>query len=927
MLRPRFDTRLIQILSAMAGLALMVGVVAIVVNRYLVRSHAELIQLSLPAIQLAGRIGASAEVAGTLAIAFAQADTGDDLDRIAAGLREAIDGMETGSRALEDMHPSGLPAASRSQTEKILTRMSANGHARLELSGRIAQEANDFARRGARLDALIEAQTDLARLKITAGIVDIYRGSQTDLRTALDTLADRDFFAFERVTELARMVDAVRLQLQQVPDMTVQAEIEAARKDMTDNLELAGRRLEFLPSVRARSDTGTILQLYRGAMASGGLVGLQKDIVALQSVIAADSTLLQKTILEILERARQARDTVQRDGLAQIAAAERFASLLTMTLLAAVAVAVLAGSIMWLYARRHLVARLANVSDRIVAVAGGEYGEPVPISSHDEIGRMEKALNILRRRALDADRLRANLEDAVIARTGDVVAEMKASDAARAEAEAADRSKTEFLARMSHEIRTPLNGIIGMLGLLQGETDDNVRQSRVRTAYSSASELLDITNDILNYASGMDRANGGNPVHFLLREFVGQLGHQLQSLVAQKRLDAIVDMAEPVPPVLFGDIVKIRQVVGNLISNAVKYTKRGMVTLAVDHAVSEDTGQPVVSFIVSDTGIGMTHDEVMRAFDAYTRTNAARRSGIEGLGLGLAISRSLTRAMGGALTIESELGVGSRFTLTVPLMVGDPALVRDDRAPWPDAKSGQIALVIDDHPVNRMVTRGYLERMGCRVSEAATGTAGLELESAQHFDLVLIDLDLPDIRGEEVAARIGARMDAPVLVALTAHLIDDTEESRKRLGVARILAKPISPRALAEVLELPVEVEEPQEQMTVLQSLREDVADLGVETTELIVTEFLAGLSGGVSAVCTSTAEHQRKAAHKLKGAASNFRLDRFCAVLAEVEAAPDGADAALLLRVEQCAQDAAKIVKSAAIEAGLQIDVGSTKR
>ena len=340
--------------------------------------------------------------------------------------------------------------------------------------------------------------------------------------------------------------------------------------------------------------------------------------------------MLQRTLAELSGQARKARDAVQAEGLAQIATAKKRSSQMLFGFLVLIASAILAGAFLWLYARRQVIARLGTISRRIVAVAGAEYGAPLAISGHDEIGRMEKALNILRRSALDAARLRDTLEEAVIARTGDVVGEMQASDAARAEAEAANRSKTEFLARMSHEIRTPLNGIIGMLDLLEAETKDADRKARARTALDSSRELLEITNDILAFSSGEDRANSGNPVHFRLRELVGQLGHQLQSLGAQKGLEVAVDLSEPAPLALLGDVVKIRQIIGNLISNAVKYTKRGTVTLSVDHAIDPQTGQPVLSFAVIDTGTGMTREAIAHAFDAYMRADAAKRAGIEG---------------------------------------------------------------------------------------------------------------------------------------------------------------------------------------------------------------------------------------------------------------------------------------------------------
>ncbi|WP_299849004.1 ATP-binding protein [uncultured Roseovarius sp.] len=904
----------------------MVGIAAIAVNRYLVRTHDDLVQTSLPAMQLASRVGASAEVVGTLATAFVQADTSEDLDRIADALGLAVQTIENGVRTLEDMRPAPLPLAPGSRAGEIVARMTANGHELLRLAQRVRDETAEVARHGARIDALIEAETDLARLRITAGIVGIYSDPDVDARPALDELADRHFFAFERLSELTRMADAIQLQMQQVPAMSASAEIEGARAEQSDRLALAARRLGYLPTYAARVEAQTLLQRQRYAIAPGGLMDLQRDRIVLQAAIASDSERLRQIISDLSDKARLARDAVQVAGLAQIAAAERRSAMMTSGLLVLVAVAVIIGSVLWLYARRQLVARLGYLSRRIITVARGDYGDPVPISGHDEIGRMEKALNILRHRAVEAARLREHLEEAVIARTGDVVAEMKASDTARAEAEAASRSKTEFLARMSHEIRTPLNGIIGMLGLLEAEVTDETRRARVQTAHRSAKELLEITNDILDYAGSEDRANRGNPVHFQLRELVGQMGTQLQSLAAAKGLEAVIDLAEPAPPVLFGDVVKIRQVVGNLISNAVKYTKQGMVTLSVDTAVEDKTGQPVISFAVTDTGLGMTREAIAHAFDAYMRADAVKRAGIEGLGLGLAISRNLTEALGGALNVESEPGIGSRFTLTVPLLPGDPEQVAQEDAELPRMGLDRDVLVIDDHAVNRMVARGYLERMGCRVDEAKTGAGGVKAAKAQDFDLILIDLDLPDMRGEDVAARIDTISGVPRLVALTAHLIEDTPENRARLGVARVLTKPISPRALANILTLPASTQVSCDQAAVLESLREDVADLGAETTGLIVQEFLHDLSASTEAIRTGPASGQRKAAHKLKGAALNFQLDALCAVLAEVEAQDGAASRPLLEQLSESVRAAAATLEAAVAEIGLQTEAGSTK-
>ena len=923
----------------------MVGIAAIGVNRYLARTHQTVVATSLPAMEAASRIGTASEVIGSLAASFVQADTSEDLDRIAVALRQTLGGIRDGLRVLQGAKPDTLPPLQPDRTGRIVARMTENGHSALELAAQVRAQAADVARHGAHLDALIASEIDLARLRITAGITGLYRSEDGTARAALDRLADQHFFAFERITELAGRLDAVRLQLQQVPDLTSTTELSTMQAEVAESLDLVARRLAYLPTPAARAQAQALVRHHQAALASGGMFDLQRQRLDLSGVIAADTERLTRTISALSDQARQAGDAAKAQALGQMQAAERRASVLSGVLLIVIAAAVLISALLWLYARRQLVARLGKLSRRIIEVARGEYGASLPISGHDEIGRMEKALNILRRRATEAERLREHLEEAVISRTGDVVAEMKASDATRAEAEAANRSKTEFLARMSHEIRTPLNGIIGMLGLLEAEETDPAARDRVRIAHQSARELLDITNDILTYAGSEDRANAGRSVHFHLRDLVGQLGQQLQSLAAAKGLETDVELADPSPMVLCGDVVKIRQVVGNLISNAVKYTPSGAVTLFVDHAPRKEDGQPVLSFTVSDTGTGMTPEAITSAFDAYSRTGSAQRSGIEGLGLGLAISRNLTEAMGGALHVESEPGLGSRFTLTIPLTVGDAAQASEDESLPAEAEFGHRVLVIDDHAVNRIVARGYLERMGCAVSEAATAAAGLTAARTGDFDLILVDLDLPDMRGEDLIARLAAIEEGPTLAALTAHMIDDTAENRRKMGVAQILAKPISPRALTGLLAPgssgtagPPEAEEDapnsvaqsaaqDEAQAVLASLQGDIADIGADTTRTIVQEFLDELPAALDTIRKTDGEARRKAAHRLKGAASNFHLASLCAVLVDVEAHGDGADATLLSRLDDTANAAEDMLVASASEAGLQVAAGSTNR
>lgn len=876
----------------------MVGAAAMAVNWYLVRTHDEIIDRNLPVRELAARVDTQAGLIGPLTESITLAQNEADLSRAVGALGALIAEIEEGFARLgaERRRPAGGEPAGQTLSRMVETARAATLVQR-DLGALYARI--DAA--GSRLEDLVSAQVDLARLRITAGLSELYDVPSVPADPRIDGLADRHFFAFDRLAELVRVVDALRLWMPSDVGTMSAEQIAQIRSDLSEAHEIALRRADYLPSRSARAELAGLLAHYGAALEPGGALDQQARLEALRAALAAEAVELRARVDDLVAEAAFLRDQALARSLTEIARADRVIVWLSMALVVFVVLALGVATFLWIYARKRLVARLGNVAQRIVAVAEGDFRTRIPISGQDEIGRMEKALNVLRHRAEEAARLRGNLEEAVLQRTGDVLHEMHDANAARADAVEANRKKTAFLARMSHEIRTPLNGIIGMLDLLKMEARPGTERERIGVASDSARELLAITNDILTFTSAEDGGAGRGATHFYLRDLLGQLGQHAQGLAREKGLETVVDLAEGAPPVLFGDVVKIRQILINLISNAVKYTPRGSVTLRVDHAPGPHPGTVVLSFTVADTGIGLSPEVARRAFDVYGRADAARRAGTEGVGLGLAIARQLTEAIGGGLHFESEPGLGTRFVLTVPMQPGDAAQIEAERGlDLPRAFSLDI-LVIEDHPVNLLVVRGLLEKLGCRVTEAPDGRAGLAAAGKGAFDLVLIDLDLPDMDGAEVAAQLRAQPAPPRMAALTAHLIEDTPEARARLCVDAILGKPISPRALVGLLEgvagqaftaRAPEPEAPEPEghpdASVLAVLRGDIDTMGAETVQQTLEAFLSDLPKGLAALAAASGAERARAAHRLKGAASNFALHRFCARLAEIEKTPD---------------------------------------
>ena len=922
-MRPRrFDTQLQFVFMVLSGLTILVGLASVGVNRFLTVTQQQVLRDSIAVIERAERVGVQADLAQTLAAQLATGDSEPEINGHALALGSSINRIAQDLAAMRQfLGADSVSEAPAAEAQALVTRMAQAVRAGLSLDAGLRQNRAALAEAGVRLTELVGDEIALARLRITAGISQLYRAApEADPRPALDRLADADFFAFERLGELQQAVARLSAASQAVPDAADHAALQALRAEYEDALQIAEARLVYMPSGAAVSRAAADLALFAAAAQPHRLLdqrGARLDATEGLAAIASD---LDAILATLTAEAAQGRDRTRAGMQAGVAAAGQRVLLMSAALVGLTLIAVAVGGLVWLRARRMVVLRLRAVTQRMVGVARGNMGQPMTISGQDEIGRLEKALNVLRRRTEDAARLRGRLEAEVLARTADVVAEMQSANAARAEAEELSRGKTHFMARMSHEIRTPLNGVIGMLDLLAGDELDPARRARLETALTSARDLQDMTEDILAFSSGEEAATPERRVAFDPARLARDLAEHLQVLAHSKGLEGQTQIAANLPPVLIGDPARIRQVMVNLISNAIKYTDAGVARLTVAHHALPD-GRHEVSLAVSDTGPGMSGDEMRQAFDIYGRTVDARRRGLPGVGLGLAIVRQLTDAMGGELRVTTAPGQGSRFTLVLRLDVGTPQDLPGSAAPTA-TPHGRRVLVVDDHPVNRLVARGYLERLGADVTEAATGAEALAAAAEGRFDAILIDLDLPDLRGEELAARLprkGART-----AILTADLVVDDAASRARYGVDHLLTKPVSPRALAMMLEgQPSAAPTPDPDSDVLAALQSDLDDLGAEAATAIVAAFLADLRTDLQRLHTAEPDARRKLAHRMKGAASNFDLTPFCAAMQRLQ---DGDDSALA-QVDAAAAVAEKSLRLAATRLGLQLPEDAAKQ
>ena len=438
---------------------------------------------------------------------------------------------------------------------------------------------------------------------------------------------------------------------------------------------------------------------------------------------------------------------------------------------------------------------IAQVAERIAKTH--RFEDRVTVSSSDELGILAGSFNTMLdeilRRDTELALHRRSLEDQVAERSR-VNAELRV---AKEKAEDAAKLKSEFLANMSHEIRTPMNGVVGMISLMLDKCPDPEEREQLLVVQNAAQSLTTILNDILDLSKIEAGKMNLEDIDFDLRSAVQEALRLFDIAARKKNLELTFSYLPDGPAWVRGDPVRVRQVLVNLVGNAVKFTAEGGVHVEVSPA-----GPGVMRFEVRDTGIGIAPAKLNLIFDAFTQADGSHTREFGGTGLGLTITRRLVDLMGGSLRVETEVGQGSRFFVELPLLCRPEPVksVRESHKPAPIPALH--VLVAEDNPINQRVISSMLLRQGWTVTLAGNGKEAYERHLEDRFDLILMDIQMPEVDGLEAArlirreeSRRAAKPRVPI-IAVTAHASQPQHEQCLAEGMDAVITKPVSLPAL-----------------------------------------------------------------------------------------------------------------------------------
>jgi two-component system sensor histidine kinase TorS len=770
----------------------------------------------------------------------------------------------------------------------------------------------------ARLQAGLTATTELleiadtlvanAQMGTSAVISNLYDMENTDPDTnlrldTLDKLIEVDLFRQGLMSELRSHIGEIGLLLNRISTVQSQRNLVLLQADLQKRIDIVTRRILSVNDPIRAERALALLQMIRPSSApppdAEDMFNLTKGILDLNQLIEKAQGEVRKAASRLDSEAQVLADQITRRAV-QAGADATGAIRTTQQLYAWGSVAALLISLMvfWIYVRGNITRRLDALSETMTRLSHDEEVGRITPQGIDEIADMEAAVEVFRLQAIENHALEAErdqnltelrrhrleLQLLVAEQTTQLRGEVIAHAEARKQAEAADRAKSEFLAMMSHEIRTPMNGVLGMLRSLGRDGLTPRQQGQLRAAHTSGEGLMAILNDILDYSKIEAGTTTLAEVAFSPVDLLQDIAVLMTPGALEKGLVLQLDVPAALPAAVIGDMGKLRQILFNLVSNAVKFTETGEVRLQATSRSTTDGHE--VTFTVLDTGKGIAKASQERIFGVFEQEDAQTARQYGGTGLGLAICRRFTEAMGASLTVDSAPGMGTAFTLIARFRPGDVADLARVQIDAPVQPGGRPlhALVVEDNEINQMVIQTLMEDMGHSVHLVASAEAALADLHTGNFDVVLMDINLPGLSGTAATRAIRAMADPRIaelpIIGISAHVQAADRQENLRAGMSAVLPKPLSPEELMEALRL---------QLPFRPGLNSLVSDLGAERASVLARLFLESLPKGLAdieaAARTGDLQSLSRAAHRLKGATGNFELPALSAHLERIEA------------------------------------------